>query len=77
MHVNVLVESRDLMRGLNQVALVVDPVTESFSEPQTGETVEQVADATVAARAIIAVALVGAGFWYLLWKLALLFIAGR
>ena len=60
---------------LNQGALAVDPVSESFPEPRTGAASEQIADAAVTARAILAITFAGAGFWYLLWKLALLFVA--
>lgn len=63
--------------GLNDGAITVDSVTESFPETEIRETVERGADASLTARAVIIVAFVGAGFWYLLWKLAMLFVAGR
>ena len=72
-------ESKDLMslRGSNQGALAVDPVTDSLSKAQTCETAERVVDASVTARAVVAVALAGAGLWYVLWKLVVHFIAGH
>jgi hypothetical protein len=63
--------------GLNDGALAVDPVNESFPENQADETAERGADAPLTARAVVAVSFAGAGIWYLLWKLALVFVAGR
>jgi hypothetical protein len=63
--------------ALNQGALAVDPVIESFPETQAGAASERGADAALTARAVVAVTFAGAGFWYLLWKLALLFVAGH
>jgi hypothetical protein len=63
--------------GLNQGALAVEAVTESFPANDDTKTAERGADAALTARAVVAVTFAGAGFWYLLWKLALLFVAGR
>ncbi len=63
--------------GLNHGVLAVDPVAESFPERPPRETVERGADAALTARAVVAVTFAGAGFWYLLWKLALIFVAGH
>jgi hypothetical protein len=41
------------------------------------EAVEHWADSVITARAVVAVTLLGAGIWYLLWTLALHFEAGR
>jgi len=62
--------------GWNE-ALIVDPGSETFSETPTNVTTGPGADAALTARAIVAVTFTGAGFWYLLWKLALYFVAGR
>jgi hypothetical protein len=61
---------------LSQGAIGVDPVTETF-ESNSRQTVEGGADAALTARAVVAVSLLGAGFWYVLWKVALLVVAGR
>ena len=63
--------------ALHQGALAVDPVIESFPEPQAAGAAERGADAALTARAVVAITFAGAGFWYLLWKLALLFVAGH
>lgn len=59
---------------LNHGLMAVDSVTETFTQPQGREKSERGADAALTARAVIAVSLLGAGFWYVLWKLALLFV---
>jgi hypothetical protein len=61
---------------LNQAVIAVDAGGETFSETATTEPAER-ADAALTARAVVAVSFTGAGFWYLLWKLALYFAAGR
>ena len=63
--------------SLNHGAIAVDPGTETFPESETNHATERSADASLTARAIIAVTFGGAGIWYLLWKLALIFVAGR
>jgi len=63
--------------GLNQGVIAVDAGSETFSEAATTEPAEREADSSLTARAIVAVSFTGAGFWYLLWKLALYFEAGR
>ena len=61
---------------LNHGVIAAD-VTETFTETQRREKAERGADAALTARAVIAVSFLGAGFWYVLWKLALLVMAGR
>jgi len=63
--------------GLNHGALVVESGTESFVENKNVQMAEQGADAALTLRAVVVVTCLGAGFWYLLWKLALVFVAGR
>lgn len=62
---------------LNHGAIAVDVVTETFTDAQSRQKTERGADAALTARAVIAVSLLGAGFWYVLWKFALLLITGR
>lgn len=61
---------------LNQGVIAADVVSETFTEAQRRERVERGADAALTARAVIAVSFLGAGFWYVLWKVALL-VMGR
>ena len=63
--------------GLNQGVIAVDVGTEAFSEAVTTEPPKQGPDSALTATAIMAVSFTGAGFWYLLWKLALHLVAGR
>jgi hypothetical protein len=45
--------------------------TESIRSPQRGES------ALLTARAMVAVTLLGGGFWYVVWKVAVHFFAGH
>ena len=54
-----------------------DVCTSTFPETETEKSVNRGADAAMTARAIVVVTLMGSGFWYLLWKTALHFIAGH
>ncbi len=63
--------------GLEQGVIVVDPLAETFPETQPETRDERGADAALTARAVVVVSFAGAGFWYVLWKLALAFVAGR
>lgn len=63
--------------GLSQGAVAVDVVPDTLNEAKLNDPLEHGADAALTARAVIAVTFAGAGFWYLLWKLALLFVQGR
>jgi hypothetical protein len=64
------------LTGVNEVVMSVDAATAAFPETQA-KTAEPGASAALTARAVIAVTLSGAGFWYLLWKLASYLVAGR
>jgi hypothetical protein len=55
----------------------VDPVTPTNPESCSGKLVERRTDIAITTRAILAVTLLGAGMWYLLWRVALYFEAGR
>ncbi len=63
--------------GLHQGVLAVDHVSESFSDSRIEKVTEPGADAALTARAIVVVTFMGAGFWYLLWKIAMYFVAGH
>jgi hypothetical protein len=62
---------------LNQIAFVVDPVSETKSQTRSGKPVEPGAEIGLTTRAVLAVTVLGAGMWYLLWKVALYFEAAR
>ena len=62
--------------GLSQGGVAVDVVPDTLNEADLKH-LERGADAALTARAVIVVTFAGAGFWYLLWKLALLFVEGR
>jgi len=64
------------LTGVNQGVMAVDVATETFSETQM-KTAVRGADAALTARAVVAVTFTGAGFWYVLWKLASYLVAGR
>ena len=61
---------------LDQSILTADTVTQTIHETHP-DRVERRADAAFAARAVLTVTLLGAGLWYLLWKMALYFVAGH
>jgi hypothetical protein len=65
------------MPNLHQGVLAVDAVAESFPETRSENVAEPGTDAAMTARAIVVVTFLGAGFWYLLWKIALYFVAGH
>ncbi len=65
------------MTNLHHGVLTAGAVTESFPEAQSEKAIEQGADAALTARAIVMVTCMGAGFWYLLWKIALYFVSGH
>jgi len=62
---------------LNDGVFAVETVTKNFPQTQTGPDVGRVTDPSLTARAVVAVSGLGAGFWYVLWKIALHFIGGR
>jgi hypothetical protein len=62
---------------LNQGIFPVETVTQTLPETQPDKSAERGADAALTARAIVAVTLLGAGAWYLLWKTVLYFLAGH
>jgi hypothetical protein len=56
---------------------VVNPVTQTNSQTGPGKLVESGPVTALTTRAVVAVTLLGAGAWYLLWRVALYFEAGR
>jgi hypothetical protein len=60
--------------GLTQSVMAGDAITSALAESSATETVRCDTSAALTARAVVIVTLAGAGFWYLLWKIALLFI---
>jgi hypothetical protein len=62
---------------LNQGVITVQSVAETFSDAKTATSSERGADAASTARAIVVVSFTGAGFWFVLWKMALLLVAGH
>ena len=62
--------------GLNRGALAADAASGALAETQT-KAVGRKPGVALSTRAVVVVALAGAGFWYLLWKLALYLIDGR
>jgi hypothetical protein len=61
---------------LDQSIFAADAVTQTLHEIQPGRA-ERRADVVLTARAVLTVTLLGAGLWYLLWKMALNFVAGH
>ena len=61
---------------LDQGIFAANTVTHTLHEIQPGRA-ERRADVVLTARAVLAVTLLGAGLWYLLWKMALSFVAGH
>jgi len=55
----------------------VDPVTQTNPQTCSHKLVERGADTALATRALLAVTVLGAGMWYLLWRVALYFEAAR
>ncbi len=61
---------------LNESLFAEEAVTEIFPKNYQSEA-EWGADSALTGRAVIAVSGLGAGFWYVLWKITLHFVAGR
>jgi hypothetical protein len=55
----------------------VNPVTPTNSQTWCDKLAESGQNAALTMRAVVAVTLLGAGMWYLLWRVALYFEAGR
>jgi hypothetical protein len=62
---------------LNQSVFAVDTVTPAIPKAQPEIAAEGGADAALTARAVVTVSLMGAAIWYLVWKMALYFLAGH
>lgn len=55
----------------------VNPVVQTNSQTCPDKLVESGPSTALTTRAVVAVTLLGAGMWYLLWRVALYFEAGR
>ncbi len=62
--------------SLNQAIFTVD-MTQAILETQPQSYVESEADPALTGRAMVAVVSLGAGFWYVLWRVTLHFLAGH
>jgi len=58
---------------LDQSIFATDPLTET----QAGNTAEASPKDGLSMRSVVAVSVVGAGIWYVLWKIALYMVAGK
>jgi hypothetical protein len=67
---------RRFRTGMSSSIFAVDPVTPPDPETCSDKRVERGPDIAITTRAILAVTLLGAGMWYLLWRVALYFEAG-
>jgi hypothetical protein len=61
---------------LNDGVFAAETANETFPQTHTGSD-RRSADSALTARAVVAVNGLGVGFWYVLWKIALHFVAGR
>ncbi len=62
---------------VNESLFAVETATETFPKTQIHNEAGWGGDSALTGRAVIAVSGLGAGFWYVLWKIALHFVAGR
>lgn len=62
---------------MNQSVFAPDPVIQSNPQSRPDPPVQPGAEIALTARVLLAVTLLGAGMWYLLWRVALYFEAGR
>ncbi len=62
---------------LNDRVFAVENVTETFSQTQAAPDFGRGAHHALTGRAVVVVSGLGTGFWYVLWKIALHFVAGR
>jgi hypothetical protein len=67
----------DFEPAMSSSIFAVDPVTPTNPETCSAKPVERGADIAITTRAILAVTLLGAGMWYLLWRIALYFEAAH
>jgi hypothetical protein len=61
--------------SLNRNIFAVGPVSKTNPKTDPGSLAKRGADAAITARAVVVVSILGAGFWYLLWKMAFYFVA--
>ena len=58
---------------MDRSIFAVDAATQSLPKTYSDKTAERGADAALTGRVVVAIAILGAGMWYLLWRLALFF----
>jgi len=58
---------------LDQSIFATDPLTEAQAVPTAGASPKD----GLSMRSVVAVSVVGAGIWYVLWKMALYTVAGK
>lgn len=63
--------------ALNDGVFAVESANETFSQTQTGPDYGRGPGSVLTGRAVVTVSGLGAGFWYVLWKIALHFVAGH
>ena len=63
--------------NLNRSALAEGIVTETILESKIERTLEPGGNVVLRVRAVVVIAVFGAGIWYLLWKASLHFLARR
>jgi hypothetical protein len=69
--------NKDLLTADSARQIIPETSADRISEHEADRTAEREADAAIAARAVVAVSLLGSGFWYLLWKLTFYLLAGH
>jgi|KBSMisStaDraftv2_1062788.scaffolds.fasta_scaffold6203553_1 hypothetical protein len=63
--------------NMDHCSLTVGAVAQTIPDSQIQKAVHSVPDAALTARALVAVAALGGGIWYLLWKVSLHFVVGH
>jgi len=64
------------LQGLDQGVAALEALPNAVPKTLTNDAVQHGTDVGLTARAVLFVTLAGAGIWYLLWKLAMLFVSG-
>ena len=62
---------------LNDRVFAVESANETFPQTHAGPDLGRGPDSVLTGRAVVTVSGLGAGFWYVLWKIALHFVAGH
>jgi len=62
---------------IDRCDFAVGTVAQTIPDSHTQKAVHSVPDAAVTGRALVAVAALGGGIWYFLWKISLYFAVGH